>query len=382
MDRAVLNQGDFILILSGKPTYEDLKQKVIKLRNETDELRKLQNEYRTNQVENFETTLEMEKAIERANQMAAEAEISNLEFSQIFNTVTDAIWVIDRKFKILRINRALSHLIGQKESEVIGKKCSDVLRGPICNYAKCPMKTVIKTRKSLELDVNIKTACGKDTPFMLTVTPFFGFEGKPIGILSIFKDITERKQIEQDLQAANKELKRLTVIDGLTQIANRRHFDNTISLEWKRLSREKEDLSLILCDVDYFKLYNDTYGHQMGDECLKDIAHCLKDAAKRPSDLAARYGGEEFAVILPNTDPEGATIVAEKIRQKIEKLKINHKTSTIHPYVTLSLGVASVKLPKKGASAADLLSLADNALYEAKGNGRNRCVTKGLVERK
>lgn len=368
------------MILSEKPTYEDLKQRVLKLRNETDELKKLHKELRLNAAENFETELEMEKAIERANQMAAEAEISNLEFSQIFNTVTDAIWVIDRKFKILRINRALSNLIGKKETDVIGKKCSDVLQGPICNYAKCPMKKVIKTRKSLELDVNVKTASGKDTPFLLTVTPFFGFEGKPIGILSIFKDITERKQMEEDLQKANRELTRLTVIDGLTQIANRRHFDNTLSLEWKRMSREKSDLSLILCDVDYFKRYNDTYGHQMGDECLKDIAFSLKETAKRPSDLAARYGGEEFAVILPNTDPEGAAFVAEKIRQRVEKLKIKHKTSNIHSYVTLSLGVASVNLPLKSASAAELLSLADTALYEAKRDGRNRYVIKCLEE--
>ena len=366
------------MILSEKPTYEDLKQKVMKLRNETDELRKLHLVLKSNEAESFETELEMEKAIERANQMAAEAEISNLEFSQIFNTVTDAIWVIDRKFKILRINRALSNLIGQKENEVIGKKCSDVLRGPICNYAKCPMKKVIKSRKSLELDVNIKPASGKDTPFLLTVTPFFGFEGKPIGILSIFKDITERKQMEEDLQKANKELTRLTVIDGLTQIANRRHFDNTISLEWKRMSREKKDMSLIICDVDYFKLYNDTYGHQMGDECLKDIAWCLKESAKRPSDLAARYGGEEFAVILPNTDSDGAQFVAEKIRQKVEKLKIQHKTSNINAYVTLSLGVATAKLPIKDASPAKLVSLADKALYEAKRDGRNRYVIKCL----
>ena len=138
-----------------------------------------------------------------------------------------------------------------------------------------------------------------------------GLEGKPIGILSILKDITERKKMEAELQKTNRELKRMSVIDGLTQIANRRQFDNTLDTEWRRMSRDKNALSIIMCDVDYFKLYNDTYGHQMGDDCLRSVAACIDQTLNRASDMVARYGGEEFAVILPNTDADGAAHVAE-----------------------------------------------------------------------
>ncbi|MBA3031225.1 MAG: diguanylate cyclase [Desulfobacteraceae bacterium] len=363
-------------MVSGKPTYEDLEKKLGDLENEAHQRIKLMEELEAVQQDYSETTQQMEMAIERANQMAAEAEVANLEFSQIFNTVTDAIWVIDKQQKVLRINKAFSTMIQKNESEVIGRQCSEILNNPLCNSPACPMQAVMKTRKSLELDTDICTGNGQTTPFLLTATPFLGFEGKPMGILAIFKDITERKHMEAELQKANRELTRLTVIDGLTQIANRRHFDNTLQKEWNRMSRESDWLSLILCDVDFFKRYNDTNGHQMGDECLKQVALCIAENAKRSGDLAARYGGEEFAVILPGTDSAGAGVVAEKIRQGIENLKIPHVSSAVCPHVTLSLGVTSIKLPEDNASRESLLSLSDEALYLAKEQGRNRWIIK------
>jgi diguanylate cyclase (GGDEF)-like protein len=163
-------------------------------------------------------------------------------------------------------------------------------------------------------------------------------------------------------------------LDGLTKIANRRRFDEHLDQEWRRSKREKRPLALIMCDVDFFKLYNDTYGHQLGDKCLCVIAKTINRHVKRPSDLVARYGGEEFAVILPNTEAKGASLVAETIRLEIQKLKMSH-TSSPMKVVTLSVGISS--LPAHLLSSQKvIIALADKALYEAKRRGRNRTFLK------
>lgn len=185
----------------------------------------------------------------------------------------------------------------------------------------------------------------------------------------------------EKLETANQELQRLATLDGLTQLANRRRFDEYLESEWRRLIREQAPLSLILCDIDFFKVYNDAYGHLAGDECLRRVAQVLKQAGKRSTDLIARYGGEEFAVILPNTPAIGAVQVAEEIRTGVLALKIpqgNRIENAIAPllpsrYVTLSLGVAST-IPKIEASAKTLIEAADKALYQAKQQGRDRIV--------
>ncbi|MBC1240498.1 PAS domain S-box protein [Nostoc sp. 2RC] len=175
----------------------------------------------------------------------------------------------------------------------------------------------------------------------------------------------------QQLQAANEELQRLATLDGLTQIANRRRFDEYLETEWHRLKREKVPLSLILLDVDFFKPYNDTYGHLAGDNCLQKVASALLDIIKRPADLVARYGGEEFAVILPNTEIQGAIHLAQAIRQAVRNLEIPHAKSGVCNYVTVSLGVVST-VPNSEMSPQDLINAADKALYIAKQEGRDR----------
>lgn len=180
------------------------------------------------------------------------------------------------------------------------------------------------------------------------------------------------------LQKANQELHRLANLDGLTEVANRRRFDEYFHQEWQRLAREKQDLSLILCDIDYFKHYNDYYGHQAGDACLKQVAQAIDCSIKRPADLVARYGGEEFAIILPNTPPEGAVRVAESIRSKIKQLKIAHAQSKVSSYITLSLGISS-QVPRSDFLASSLITIADKALYAAKEKGRDHCCLKLLT---
>jgi diguanylate cyclase (GGDEF)-like protein len=176
------------------------------------------------------------------------------------------------------------------------------------------------------------------------------------------------------LQQANHELQRLAHLDGLTQVANRRQFDRYFAQEWWRLAREQQPLSLILCDIDYFKTYNDYYGHQAGDACLRQVAQMLNQTVRRPADLVARYGGEEFAIVLPNTPAEGAVRVCQMLQSAIANLEIVHGRSPISPYITVSLGVSS-RVPTHDIEAASLIAVADRALYAAKAQGRNHyCV--------
>lgn len=182
--------------------------------------------------------------------------------------------------------------------------------------------------------------------------------------------IIQQSQLYQKLEIANRELQRLASLDGLTGVANRRRFDEYLDVEWRRLAREKLPLSLILCDIDFFKKYNDTYGHQAGDACLRRVADALRFCARRSVDLVARYGGEEFAVILPNTTDVGASLVAEEIRTVVNALEIAHAQSAVSEHVTLSLGVACMQ-PTLSSPPSILIAVADAALYKAKAAGRN-----------
>ena len=183
----------------------------------------------------------------------------------------------------------------------------------------------------------------------------------------------ERKLVEttKELEEANKSLKRLSSLDGLTGVANRRSFDERIELEWARAMRNAQPLALIMIDIDYFKPYNDRYGHQAGDDCLKKVASMITSTIHRAGDLAVRYGGEEFAVLLPDTNMEGAIGIAEKIRAGVEGMQIEHCGSKNNNFLTISLGVAS-KIPVKMEKFAPLIKAADKVLYIAKKEGRNR----------
>jgi len=192
----------------------------------------------------------------------------------------------------------------------------------------------------------------------------------------VMEDITEREKAQEDLLEANKRLEVLARIDGLTNVSNRRHFDELLHQEWGRLKRENGELALLLCDIDYFKDYNDTYGHLEGDQCLKDIAQTINSTLQRPSDMAARYGGDEFVIILPNTMLEGALHLAEDIRDNICRLHTRHKTP-VADHVTVTIG-ASSGFPGDALPEDKFIWLADKALYEAKMKGRNCCIGKML----
>jgi len=181
----------------------------------------------------------------------------------------------------------------------------------------------------------------------------------------------------EQLQLANEQLIFLSVQDGLTGIANRRMFDSYMRKEWRRAMREQTPLSVVMLDVDFFKGYNDAYGHQQGDRCLVAVAAAMQQHVRRPADLAARYGGEEFVLVLPNTHAEGARLLAERVREGIQALKIEHRASTVSPFVSVSLGVVTA-IPYCGQNEAGLdafLEAADQGLYLAKHQGRNRTIS-------
>jgi diguanylate cyclase (GGDEF)-like protein len=187
-------------------------------------------------------------------------------------------------------------------------------------------------------------------------------------------EVYERKQTEIALRRANLELQRLAVLDELTRVANRRRFDQYLLAQCAQ--PQHPALSLLLCDVDSFKSYNDHYGHQAGDRCLQLVAREISRSVGRAKDLVARYGGEEFAVIMPDTDLAGALSVAEVIRRNVERLRLAHARSEVSSYVTISIGVAcSYAAPE--AIPEGLVAIADAALYAAKRQGRNRCVAEG-----
>ncbi|MBA5687905.1 diguanylate cyclase [Rugamonas apoptosis] len=194
------------------------------------------------------------------------------------------------------------------------------------------------------------------------------FVSKPVNPLTLRNRVLAHLQFKLHMDA----LQAMAFADGLTGVANRRLFDDTAKAECRRCARSGKPLAMLMIDVDFFKRYNDHYGHQAGDECLKRVALTLKDNLKRPHDLVARYGGEEFACMLPDTDEAGAMTVAEQLRLAIAALAIAHADSLIAPHVTISVGVAVLR-PQPDDDCGALLRQADQALYQAKHEGRDRC---------
>lgn len=198
--------------------------------------------------------------------------------------------------------------------------------------------------------------------------------------LILKKEMDNRKARERELiettkllENANKKLQELSFLDGLTGIANRRYFDEAYASEWRRCLREKKPITLILADIDCFKAYNDNYGHQNGDECLKKVALAVKKQCRRPGDMPARYGGEEFVILLPFADHNGGLPIAQNLRQCVENLAIPHAHSLAGSMVTVSVGLAS-ETPNTDHNRESLLRSADEALYQAKNTGRNKVI--------
>jgi diguanylate cyclase (GGDEF)-like protein/PAS domain S-box-containing protein len=203
--------------------------------------------------------------------------------------------------------------------------------------------------------------------------------GNVESLVGFMFDITERKKTEEQLLILQKQLEQISYTDGLTGVPNRRMFDTVLEKEWASAQRTKSPLSLVLLDIDYFKQYNDRYGHLQGDECLKRVGQVLDAAGKRARDLFARFGGEEFVLVMPETDSGAALFVAERLRTLILQDKVLHEDSPADQILTISLGVCTI-VPSQDDCSANFLETVDRQLYRAKHEGRNR-VAVGMTER-
>jgi len=334
-----------------------------------------------------------EKKVRAAENALAESEKS---YRTIVETVSDVIFRLGPDQKIEFINPAI-RFFGYEPSELVGQSIEKFIdMGSIDKETIAKIATQgVGPLSTSNLEVKFKFAresiLGETTKPVPVLLDAFGLwdisdeqvfknevEKNFLGTLCIARNIMEIKAVEEELlqtqcrlMQAVENLKELSTTDGLTEISNRRFFDEYSEKERKRAQRDKKPFAVIMIDLDCFKSYNDTYGHQRGDACLKKVAGVIKGAMKRPADLAARYGGEEFVLVLPETDKDGACKLAEQLRQEVINLKEEHQNNTSGKWVTISLGAAT-EIAEPGKSFSDLLAKADKALYEAKGSGRNR----------
>ncbi|WP_374359791.1 diguanylate cyclase [Pseudoduganella danionis] len=283
----------------------------------------------------------------------------------IVNSMAEGLLIIEADGRIQFANPACVNYLGYTEQELAGRNISELLNPMVAqeylDYFQRYSAEPETAHSHGTREVIIRHRNGSSVCMDLTLTPMVLRQPLFVGLLH---DITHHKQSEDALQRA-------AMIDPLTKIANRRHFDSFIEKEWQRAMRSGLPLSLVVLDVDHFKLYNDTLGHPAGDACLQQVAQALAAHALRQTDLAARYGGEEFVLLFAETDSAAALQLAEAIRARIESLQIPHPRSATSPWLTVSIGVATTH-PRHLDSIESLFVAADRAMYVAKEHGRNQ----------
>lgn len=297
---------------------------------------------------------------------------------KIVETIPSGLVIYDAKGNITLVNKKADEILGFKREEIdtfeqlAGSWSFLNLDGDKLNNNELPYLKVINSKSSFyNYQLVVNKPMENNIIISVNATPLFDEANNISNVLITINDITEQKELEFKLKNANEILESLSYLDALTGIANRRRFDEILDNEWKRAHRNLQPLSVILIDIDNFKAYNDHYGHQEGDVCLKEVAKSINDTLKRPADFVARYGGEEFIVILPETNNEGASLIAEQIRKNVEKLEIPHQYSITSSFVTISLGVSTV-IAEENVNKYDVIEMADKALYQAKKTGKNR----------
>ena len=317
------------------------------------------------------------------------------QFHALFEYSLEGLFLIDVSGNIVDINRVACEMLGVARKQVVDHYAGEFMqlaKSGLLSHGALVADTDTDTESGTPRvnEVECIRADGSTFPAEITFSPVQ--HGERRVFLVTARDVSARKGAEevitkmlaelavarreaeranQELQATNEKLLQLSQQDPLTGIANRRHFNEFLRHEWQRALRESSNLAVVLLDIDHFKAYNDYYGHQAGDLCLRRVASVLGAELNRPGDMLARYGGEEFVIVLPNTPIEGAAHIAETLRKAVERVAIAHERSPVDSRVTVSMGVAGAPVTQK-ASAEMLLRAADRALYQAKRNGRNR----------
>ncbi len=271
------------------------------------------------------------------------------------------IYANEQAAKIFGATHA-SGLIGKSVNELITFSSPKELRLIHKQFQSERIESIKRENRYLRLDGTIIE--------LALSSSIVKYDGKA-AVMVVFREITKQKIAERNLQLANLKLQKLSLLDGLTGIGNRRFFDEQYEIKWKEAYQNQSLLSIIIIDIDYFKAYNDSYGHLEGDNCLKKVAVTIEKCLQRYGDLIARYGGEEFIGILSETEGQGAWEKAECIRKEIENLQVLNEKSQINNYLTVSIGVVSM-IPKSKNNKMELIDYADTALYKAKLYGRNR----------
>ena len=267
------------------------------------------------------------------------------------------------------VNHGFACLYKATREEIVGRQMCEVL--PVKNYQNAlPYIEAVQTGSVIAYEACFEMPAGRKW-ISVEYIPEFNPQGQVTAFIVLGTDISKRKIIEEKLELAVRDLEMINAKDELTGLPNRRYFNTTLHSEYERLSEKKAVLSVIMMDIDYFKGFNDLYGHLLGDMCLRSVAKALADSLCKDIALVARYGGEEFVCILPEADLYAAARIAERMRLAVENLHICHEASTVSAYVTISLGIASLQCTD-GADVLKVIDDADAALYAAKKNGRNR----------
>ncbi|MBK1986576.1 diguanylate cyclase [Sphaerospermopsis aphanizomenoides BCCUSP55] len=311
---------------------------------------------------------ETEEVLYHSRALLASVLNSSLDGIAAMQAVRDPVTGDIEDFRCLVVNPVIARVFERSREDLIGKLVLKKFLSHIDPELFDKFVKIVETAEPLEQDFYYPSG---DSSWFHFVAVKLGD-----GFAVTIRDITTRKQIELALQQANHRLEILANLDGLTQVANRRCFNNRLLQEWEESTQIQRPLSLIIFDIDAFKYYNDYYGHLAGDECLLQIAQAVYKFIRhldvnRPADLVARYGGEEFAVLLPNTDLKGAVKVAVRIQEAIHNLAIPHLKSTVRDIVTVSLGITAL-IPNNEVKPDTLIAAADKALYDAKQQGRDR----------
>lgn len=321
---------------------------------------------------------ELELARQIAIQNKEKAEVSS-ELASYMKAIGQhaLVSVTDAQGAIIQVNKKFCEVSGYTRKELLGQDHRVVNSGLHSDSFFKDLWDTISRGNSWQGEICNKSKNGSLYWVDSTIVPVYDVDGKIKLYLSVRLDISEHKHREKELEiaykkieSANHHLEKLSRTDALTNIANRRYFDETLNCEVSKMSRLKSPVSLILCDIDYFKKYNDTYGHIAGDECLQQVAKCINSSFNRAGDLVARYGGEEFVIVFSNINKDMSIALAEKMRQNIMALKLEHNSSEVDNVITVSVGVTTVT-PDKNTTSESLISYADNALYKAKDSGRN-----------